>query len=163
MCPVNSKKVPDYYNLVKNPIDLQTIRKRINEKFYKNRIMFLDDIQLLIDNSALYNGRNHSITISAEKLYEFCMHRINEKSDKFERLEKAINPLLDDNSLIAFNYLLDQIYEQNIIKVENSFSFLKPVSRIKYKDYYDIIQNPIDLETIKYVRYLNILVLNFNF
>jgi transcription initiation factor TFIID subunit 1 len=146
--------VPDYYNLVKNPIDLQTIRKRVNEKFYKNRLMFLEDIQLLIDNSALYNGRNHAITISGETLYEFCMQRFNEKSEKFERLEKAINPLLDDNSLIAFNYLLDQIYEQHIIKVENSFSFLKPVSRIKYKDYYDIIQNPIDLETIKYVRFL---------
>ena len=114
--------------------------------------MFLDDIQLLIDNSALYNGRSHQITMSAEKLFDFSIQRFNEKADKFERLEKAINPLLDDNSLIAFNYLLDQIYEQNIIKVENSFSFLKPVSRIKYKYYYDIIQNPIDLETIKYVR-----------
>ena len=149
---MNSKKVPDYYNLVKNPIDLQTIRKRINEKYYKNRASFLDDIQLLIDNSALYNGRNHTITMSAERLYELCLQRFDEKSDKFERLEKAINPLLDDDSLIAFNYLLNQVYEQYIIKVENSFSFLKPVSRIKYKDYYDIIQNPIDLETIKYVR-----------
>jgi hypothetical protein len=113
-------------------------------------VTFLDDFQLLIDNSALYNGRNHMITQSADKLYEFCLERFNEKAEKFERLEKAINPLLDDDSLIAFNYLLDQVYESHIIKVENSFSFLKPVSRIKYKDYYDIIHNPIDLETIKY-------------
>ncbi len=155
LIPVNSKKVPDYYNLVKHPIDLQTIRKRINEKFYKNRASLLDDMQLLVENSALYNGSKHSITESAEKLFSMCVERLDEKQDKLVSLEKAINPLLDDNSLNALNYMLEQIFEQNIMTVENSFAFLKPVNKAKYKDYYDIIKNPIDLETIKNVINLN--------
>jgi transcription initiation factor TFIID subunit 1 len=150
LVPVNSKKVPDYYNLIKKPIDLQTIRMKIHDKHYKDRQSFLDDMQLLVDNSALYNGAMHAITQSAERLHVFCSQKMSELEDKLARLEKAINPLLDDNSLISFNYLLNQIYEQHLITVENSLAFLKPVSKTKYKDYYDIIKNPIDLETINY-------------
>jgi transcription initiation factor TFIID subunit 1 len=129
-----------------------TIRKRINEKNYKNRNSFLDDIKLLVENSALYNGREHYITQSAHKLYQLCKKRINEKQEQISRLEKAINPLLDDNSLIVFNFLLDKIFEKHIMTVENSFSFLKPVNKTKYKDYYEIIKKPIDLEAIKMVN-----------
>ncbi len=151
--PVNSKKVPDYYNLVKNPVDLQTIRKKINDKFYKNRGDFLEDFQQLVENSALYNGYNHNITSQAENLFTLCEQKIEEKKDKLLRLEKAINPLLDEDSLIALKYLLNQIFEQNIMTVENSFAFLKPVNKGKYKDYYDVIKSPIDLETIKNVNF----------
>lgn len=151
LVPVNSKKVPDYYKVVTNPVDLQTIRKRIMEKSYKNREAFLDDFHLLVDNSRLYNGSNHPITQSAENLYEMTASHVEDKRDQLARLEKAINPLLDDNSLIALNYLFDQFYEQIKFGVENSFSFLKPVNKAKYKDYYDVVKNPIDLETIKQV------------
>ncbi len=146
---MNSKKVPDYYKIIKKPIDLQTIRKRINDKVYKNRSSFLDDIQLLVENSVLYNGSNNPITSSAESLYAICQQKLEEKKDKLIRLEKAINPLLDDNSLIALNYLFNQIYDNHIMNAENAFAFLKPVNKAKYKDYYDVIKTPIDLEAIK--------------
>lgn len=90
LLPVNSKKVPDYYNVVKNPLDLQSIRKRVNEKFYKERSLFLSDMQILIDNSALYNGPKHTITSSAEKLYSICVEHFEQHSDKFLRLEKGM-------------------------------------------------------------------------
>jgi transcription initiation factor TFIID subunit 1 len=151
LVPVNSKKVPDYYKLVRNPIDLLTIRKRINEKFYKNRHGFLDDIKLLVENSSLYNGPGHFITHSAHKLYETSRRRVDEKSEQIGRLEKAINPLLDENSLIRFHFLLDKIFEKHVMTVENSFSFLKPVNKTKYKDYYEVVKKAIDLEAIKQV------------
>lgn len=149
LIPVNAKKVPDYYNLIENPIDLQTIRKRIHDKYYKNQATFVDEIKLLVKNSSLYNGNHHIITAQAQNLLGYCMSRLNERKEQISRAEKAINPLLDDNSLNGFNYLLENIFEKNVMTVENSYSFQKPVSKIKYKDYYDIIKNPIDLETIR--------------
>jgi hypothetical protein len=154
--PVNAKKVPDYHKLIEKPVDFGTIRKRIHEKAYKKRDEFADDIKLLVENSQLYNGPNHVITSAAQNVYSLCLLRLEERNDQLTKLEKAINPLLDDNSLIAFNYLLDQIYEQFILTVENSFSFLKPVNKAKYKDYYEIIKTPIDLETIKQVGLISL-------
>jgi transcription initiation factor TFIID subunit 1 len=147
--PVSAKKVPDYYKVIKSPIDLQTIRKKIHDKHYKDLATFLADIHLLVDNSTTYNGHAHVITIQAQSLYDYCMQRVNDKRDKLTRLEKAINPLLDDNSLIAFNYILEKLFDENIMSIENSYSFLKPVNKAKYKDYYDIVKCPIDLETIR--------------
>lgn len=149
LLPVNAKKVTDYYTVIKNPIDLQTIRKKIQDKLYTNQQAFLDDVKLLVSNSELYNGSNHIIASQARNLYDNCSKLVSERKDKLIRLEKAINPLLDDNNLIKFNYLLDKIFNEQIVSVENSYAFHKPVNKAKYKDYYDKIKNPIDLETIK--------------
>ncbi len=149
LLPVNAKKVTDYYSVIKNPIDLQTVRKKIHDKLYTNQQSFLDDMKLLLSNSEIYNGANHLITNQARNLYDNCVRRVNERKDKLSRLEKAINPLLDDNKLIKFNYLLEKLFNEQIMNIENSYAFLKPVNKAKYKDYYDIIKSPIDLETIK--------------
>ena len=34
------------------------------------------------------------------------------------KLEKAINPLLDDNDIVAFSYILETIVEQRLKHVE---------------------------------------------
>ena len=149
LLPVNAKKVTDYYTVIKNPIDLQTIRKKIQDKLYMNQQAFLDDMKLLVSNSELYNGSNHFIANQARNLYDNCLKRVVENRERLIRLEKAINPLLDDNNLIKFNYLLEKMFNEQIMNIENSYAFHKPVNKAKYKDYYDLIKNPIDLETIK--------------
>jgi transcription initiation factor TFIID subunit 1 len=149
LMPVNAKKVTDYYTVIKNPIDLQTIRKKIQDKLYMNQQAFLDDMKLLVSNSELYNGSNHFIANQARNLYDNCLKRVIDNKDRLIRLEKAINPLLDDNNLIKFNYLLEKIFNEQIMSIENSYAFHKPVNKTKYKDYYDLIKRPIDLETIK--------------
>lgn len=55
--PVNAKKVPDYYNIVTRPMDLQTIRDNIRQKKYQTRKEFLEDVNQIYENSSLYNGR----------------------------------------------------------------------------------------------------------
>ena len=57
------------------------------------------------------------ITFQANKLYKFCKQRVSEKKEKMTRLEKATNPLLDVNSLIAFSYILDKLFDENIMTV----------------------------------------------
>ncbi|KAH3836111.1 hypothetical protein DPMN_109481, partial [Dreissena polymorpha] len=53
--PVNAKIVPDYFTIVKEPMDLQTIREHIRAKKYQNREDFLLDVNLILKNSTLYN------------------------------------------------------------------------------------------------------------
>lgn len=64
------------------------------------------------------------------------------------RLEKAINPLLDDNDQVAFTFILDNVLNAKLKTMSESWPFLKPVNKKLVKDYYNIVKRPMDLETI---------------
>jgi hypothetical protein len=68
------------------------------------------------------------------------------------KLEKAINPLLDDDLLVALSYLFERILSEHLMNVENSWPFHHAVNKIRFKDYYDIVKTPMDLEKIKNVK-----------
>lgn len=53
--PVSAEQVPDYYEIVKRPMDWSTILKKINEYRYDSVIQFKEDIFLVLDNAMLYN------------------------------------------------------------------------------------------------------------
>ncbi|KAL4230237.1 Transcription initiation factor TFIID subunit 1 [Mactra antiquata] len=145
--PVSTKNVPDYFKIIKEPMDLQTIRENLRAKKYKSREDFLLDVNLIMKNSTLYNGPKSTLTMTAQGMLDHCLRRLAEKEDKLMRLEKAINPLLDDNDQVAFSFILDTILNQ-IKAVENSWPFLNPVNKKQIKDYYDVIDQPMDLASI---------------
>jgi len=47
--------VPDYYDIVKNPIDLETIREKVTGDRYATYQEFIDDVEQLFYNARLYN------------------------------------------------------------------------------------------------------------
>lgn len=65
------------------------------------------------------------------------------------RLEKAINPLLDDNDQVALTFILDNVVNNKLKTMSESWPFAKPVNKKVVKDYYNIVKDPIDLETIE--------------
>lgn len=63
------------------------------------------------------------------------------------KLEKVINPLLDDDDQVALSFILENIVEK-LKKVPESWAFMKPVDKRAVKDYYDVVKEPMDLGTI---------------
>lgn len=49
---------------------------------------------------------------------------------------------------VAFDYILDNIVNQKLFSMQESWPFMKPVNKKNVKDYYEIIQSPMDLSTI---------------
>jgi Bromodomain len=47
--------VPDYLEVIKEPIDLSTIEKRVRANYYKSRKMLYGDLILMVNNCKLYN------------------------------------------------------------------------------------------------------------
>uniref|UniRef100_A0A8R1EN25 Bromo domain-containing protein n=1 Tax=Caenorhabditis japonica TaxID=281687 RepID=A0A8R1EN25_CAEJA len=146
--PVNSKRVTDYYNIVKNPISLQEIKNKITKQEYALRKDFLDDVKLMFDNSRIYNGDNNMITVTAQQMLQLAGKRMIEREDKFIALEKQINPLLDTNDVIGFSYLLGEIV-QKCKNIPKSAPFHVRVDPKKVPAYYLRIQDPIDLSIIE--------------
>ncbi|CAJ0578024.1 unnamed protein product, partial [Mesorhabditis spiculigera] len=146
--PVNAKLVTDYYQLVKNPMDLQQIKQKIQDNKYELRMDFLGDVKRILDNSILYNGINHNITMIAQKMFEIAGKRVVEKEHRLLQLEKQINPLLDDNDRVGFSYILNEIVEK-LRNIPKSGPFHAAVDAKKVPRYYLTVKRPMDLGKIQ--------------
>uniref|UniRef100_A0A8C3PUJ4 Transcription initiation factor TFIID subunit n=1 Tax=Chrysolophus pictus TaxID=9089 RepID=A0A8C3PUJ4_CHRPC len=146
--PVNPKVVKDYYKIITRPMDLQTLRENVRKRQYPSREEFREHLELIVKNSATYNGPKHSLTQISQSMLDLCDEKLKEKEDKLARLEKAINPLLDDDDQVAFSFILDNIVTQKMMAVPDSWPFHHPVNKKFVPDYYKVIANPMDLETI---------------
>ena len=45
----------DYYDIIKNPMDLSSIRSKLHSGSYKDPWEYVDDVRLMFDNAWLYN------------------------------------------------------------------------------------------------------------
>ncbi|EMP39159.1 Transcription initiation factor TFIID subunit 1 [Chelonia mydas] len=82
--PVNKKFVPDYYKVIINPMDLETIRKNISKHKYQNRETFLDDVKLILANSIKYNGPDSQYTKTAQEIVNICCQTLAEPPDLYD-------------------------------------------------------------------------------
>uniref|UniRef100_H3D2K4 Transcription initiation factor TFIID subunit n=1 Tax=Tetraodon nigroviridis TaxID=99883 RepID=H3D2K4_TETNG len=149
--PVNAKVVKDYYKIITRPMDLQTLRENVRKRLYPSREEFREAVEVIVKNSATYNGpgAKHPITQVAQSMLDLCDNKLKEKEDRLVRLEKAINPLLDDDDQVAFSFILDNIVTQKMMAVPDSWPFHHPVNKKFVPDYYKVIVNPMDLENIR--------------
>ncbi|XP_072931963.1 transcription initiation factor TFIID subunit 1 [Epargyreus clarus] len=146
--PVNPKLVADYYRIVSRPMDLQTIRDHLRQKHYQSREEFLADVNQIVENSSLYNGPTSSLTVAAQRMMQRCFEKLAEKEEQFMKLEKQINPLLDDNDQVALSFIFENLLTTKLKVMPEAWPFLKPVNKKQVKDYYTVIKKPIDLEAI---------------
>ncbi|XP_033954801.1 transcription initiation factor TFIID subunit 1 isoform X2 [Pseudochaenichthys georgianus] len=147
--PVNAKVVKDYYKIITRPMDLQTLRENVRKRLYPSRDEFREAVEVVVKNSATYNGAKHPITQVAQSMLDLCDAKLKEKEDRLVRLEKAINPLLDDDDQVAFSFILDNIVTQKMMVVPDSWPFHHPVNKKFVPDYYKVIVCPMDLENVR--------------
>ena len=69
--------IPDYFQIIKNPMDFSTIKKKLSNNLYTNFKQFTEDIKLTFDNCYLYNGADSSVGLACtvikneyQKLYD---------------------------------------------------------------------------------------------
>lgn len=90
MKPVNKKLIKDYYNIVKRPMDLETISKKVSAHKYHSRHDFLRDIEQILENCVLYNGKDSHLTNKAELLVKVCKETLDEYDEHLTQLENNI-------------------------------------------------------------------------
>ncbi|KAH7488439.1 Transcription initiation factor TFIID subunit 1-like [Phytophthora ramorum] len=68
--PVDAATVHNYYQIVKQPMDLSTIRRKIEAKEYDSMREFVKDLELIVNNSRIFNGdpTKSLITANAQKV-----------------------------------------------------------------------------------------------
>ena len=79
--PVDVELAPDYYQVVRNPIDLSTMKTKNANGQYKSLKELKEDFKLMFENCVFYNGDDSIYTQAANVLDKAIMQRI-------ERLEQ---------------------------------------------------------------------------
>lgn len=60
--------LPDYFEVVKNPMHLTLIEKKLENEFYHDLETFARDVKLVFENAILYNGEPSDVGIIAKGL-----------------------------------------------------------------------------------------------
>ncbi|KAK8673452.1 hypothetical protein V6N13_111787 [Hibiscus sabdariffa] len=63
--------IPDYFNVIKHPMDLGTIKKKKDSGGYANPWEFYDDVRLTFSNAMTYNPPGNDVHVMADTLNKF--------------------------------------------------------------------------------------------
>ncbi|EPQ55264.1 hypothetical protein GLOTRDRAFT_138865 [Gloeophyllum trabeum ATCC 11539] len=94
--PVSKAEAPDYYEVIPNPMDLQTMLKKVKQKQYKSKKEFKDDLDLIWSNCFTYNAaENHPLRQCATRLKAKAERLLKNITDRKERIDPPIPSTLD--------------------------------------------------------------------
>ncbi|KAF9654000.1 Bromodomain-containing protein [Thelephora ganbajun] len=74
--PVNAEEVPDYYEVIKDPMDFSTMEHKLETNQYPNLDAFVDDAQLVFDNCRIYNPDGSIYARNATKMEKFMKEQL---------------------------------------------------------------------------------------
>ena len=88
--PVNRKKLPKYYEIISEPIDLQTIRDKNGRYEYRTVDAFVRDFDLMKNNAIKFNGSDSVLGKEAKAIYEIVKTKVQESRNEFTVMEEAV-------------------------------------------------------------------------
>ncbi|CAG9783721.1 unnamed protein product [Diatraea saccharalis] len=76
MEPVDPREAPTYYKVIKEPMDLQTVERKVNEKTYSTLSEFIGDMTKIFDNCRYFNPKDSEFYRCADGLEAYFAQKI---------------------------------------------------------------------------------------
>lgn len=73
---VSKRDYPIYYKLIKKPISMNMIKKRIHSPYYKTIDQFRDDFKLMFDNARIFNEEGSMVYEDANEMEVDTIQRL---------------------------------------------------------------------------------------
>ncbi|MES1919659.1 hypothetical protein MHBO_001452 [Bonamia ostreae] len=124
--PVDLKLFPLYTRFIEKPIDLTTVKKKLNNGVYRETTDFSDDVRQIWLNCELFNNPGDVFSKSAKicsKLFEDLWARLLKKLDNFVRLEEentyGFDRIMNKSSNSQLNKEISQNESKNVDKISD--------------------------------------------
>ncbi|ADM12093.1 putative bromodomain-containing transcription factor [Encephalitozoon intestinalis ATCC 50506] len=165
--PVDPVKlgIPDYPEKIKHPMDLSTIRKKLDHKEYEGVEGFDGDMKLMFNNCYTYNPPGtvvHDMGKALETVYNGLMEgmpqEVPKKRKKTEtpvsgrpkQPKRSVKPV--DGGMKTEDYEFCSEVLADLMRPKHkayNWPFLEPVDAELVPGYYSIIKEPMDMQTIR--------------
>ncbi|OAD65431.1 hypothetical protein PHYBLDRAFT_90195, partial [Phycomyces blakesleeanus NRRL 1555(-)] len=158
-----SLNVPDYPKIVKHPMDLNTVDRKLSGQEYTDVEDMIADIRLVFSNCYKFNGPEAMISMlcqNVESAFEKSLHgrpkrEIHPPPSKdypetiTKRRTMMMNPRKNDVETKFCSQTLRELKKSKYRDI--NFPFLAPVDivALNIPDYPSIVKNPMDLSTIE--------------
>ncbi|XP_076166810.1 ATP-dependent chromatin assembly factor large subunit isoform X4 [Ptiloglossa arizonensis] len=104
LSPVTKDEVPDYHDIITNPMDFGTIKYKLNNGEYEMLEHFFSDCQLVFDNCQTYNEEHSSVYKAGMRLLKYFEKRSKELGLNYDeellRPPDVKKPRLEENGLV---------------------------------------------------------------
>ncbi|XP_061117095.1 bromodomain-containing protein 3-like isoform X1 [Conger conger] len=82
--PVDAEalELHDYHDIIKHPMDLSTVKKKMDEREYQDAQSFAADVRLMFSNCYKYNPPDHEVVAMARKLQDVFEMRFAKMPDE---------------------------------------------------------------------------------
>ncbi|CAB4384525.1 unnamed protein product [Rhizophagus irregularis] len=112
--PVDTSIVTDYSTIISNPMDLGTMRRKVNNNEYTDIDTFKNDLALICNNCKTYNSPETLYYKSAEKLWTFGEKAIERERDSIlleEEKAKALKGFIsvEDGKKATTNFVTNAV------------------------------------------------------
>jgi hypothetical protein len=146
MLPVKKKDSHNYHLVITSPMDLSTMRDKLNKNKYKSCAMFEADLMLIRRNSETFNGPASPITQAAEQLLEHA--RAYLRSQQTEEL-LALEQEVAQQQLQASLNELTRLFVDETKKLDCAKHFVFAPTDKVVPGYSSVIKRPIALHDMR--------------
>ncbi|XP_033759788.1 LOW QUALITY PROTEIN: BRCA2-interacting transcriptional repressor EMSY-like [Pecten maximus] len=87
--PVDRSEVPDYYTIIKHPMDFGTIRKKLEANTYLDQEDFHTDMLLVRDNCRTYNPPGSTVRRDCDEVFAFYMSEYEKLLDRWQKAQMS--------------------------------------------------------------------------
>ncbi|CAH4016738.1 unnamed protein product [Pieris brassicae] len=91
--PVDAKKLnlPDYHKIIKKPMDLGTVKKRLESNYYYSAQECIQDFNTMFTNCYIYNKPGEDVVVMAQTLEKLFLNRIAQMDKEEKEIEVPSN------------------------------------------------------------------------